>query len=93
MNNNLLSINNLHVSTEGKEIIKGLNLNVRPGEVHALMGKNGSGKTTLSYTLMGHPKYTITKGSIKFNGEDILSLTPDQRAKKGIFLAFQYPKQ
>ncbi|MEE9165767.1 MAG: Fe-S cluster assembly ATPase SufC [Nitrospinota bacterium] len=91
MDGNLLSINNLHVSTEGKEIIAGLNLNIRQGEVHALMGKNGSGKTTLSYTIMGHPKYTITNGNIKFEGEDINSLTPDQRAKKKIFLAFQYP--
>ncbi len=91
MDGNLLSISNLHVSTEGKEIISGLNLNVRQGEVHALMGKNGSGKTTLSYTIMGHPKYAITNGNIKFEGEDINSLSPDQRAKKKIFLAFQYP--
>ncbi len=91
INSNLLSINNLHISTEGKEIIAGLNLNIKQGEVHALMGKNGSGKTTLSYALMGHPKYAITNGSIKFAGEDINSLTPDKRAKKGIFLAFQYP--
>lgn len=91
MNNNLLSIKSLHVSTGGKEIIKGLNLNIRQGEVHALMGKNGSGKTTLSYALMGHPKYTITSGSIEFEGEDINTLTPDKRAKKGVFLAFQYP--
>lgn len=87
----LLKINDLHVSTEGKEIIRGFNLSIGKGEVHALMGKNGSGKTTLSYALMGHPKYTVTKGSIDFEGENILSLTPDKRAKKGIFLAFQYP--
>ncbi len=91
MNNNLLSINDLYISTEKKEIIKGLNLNIKPGEVHALMGKNGSGKTTLSYALMGHPKYSVTKGSVRFDGENIIPLSPDQRAKKGIFLAFQYP--
>ncbi len=90
-NNNLLSINNLYFSTEGKDILKGLFLDIKEGEVHALMGKNGSGKTTLSYILMGHPKYTINKGSIKFYGEDIIKLRPDERAKKGIFLAFQYP--
>lgn len=91
MENRFLEINNLHISTEGKEIIKDLNLSIKAGEVHALMGKNGSGKTTLAYTLMGHPKYTITKGDIKFKGEDIKNFTPDQRARKGIFLAFQYP--
>ncbi len=91
MKNDLLSLHDLHIRTNGKEIIKGLNLNINKGEVHALMGKNGSGKTTLSFTLMGHSKYTVAKGSIKFEGEDISSLTPDQRAKKGIFLAFQYP--
>lgn len=90
-NNCLLSINNLHFSTEGKEILKGLFLNIKRGEVHALMGRNGSGKTTLSYILMGHPKYKVTRGSIKFDGEDINEIGPDERAKKGIFLAFQYP--
>lgn len=90
-NNCLLSINNLYFSIEGKEIIKGLFLNIKGGEVHALMGKNGSGKTTLAYILMGHPKYKVTRGSIKFNGEDINKIRPDERAKKGIFLAFQYP--
>jgi len=90
-NNNLLSINNLHFSTEGKEIIKGLSLNIKEGEVHALMGKNGSGKTTLSNILMGHPNYRITRGTVQFDGEDILLLRPDERAKKGIFLAFQNP--
>jgi Fe-S cluster assembly ATP-binding protein len=90
-NNNLLSINNLYFSTEGKEIIKGLSLNIKEGEVHALMGKNGSGKTTLSNILMGNPNYKITRGTVQFDGEDILPLRPDERAKKGIFLAFQNP--
>ena len=91
MKNDLLSIHDLHIRVNGKKIIKGLNLNIKKGEVHALMGKNGSGKTTLSLTLMGHSKYTVSNGSINFEGEDIATLTPDQRAKAGIFLAFQYP--
>ena len=87
----LLAIDNLHIAVEGKEILKGLNLTVRAGEVHALMGPNGSGKSTLSFCLMGHPKYAVTAGSIRYQGEDILDLAPDARAKQGIFLAFQYP--
>ncbi|MBX9696009.1 MAG: Fe-S cluster assembly ATPase SufC [Cyanobacteria bacterium] len=87
----LLSIQNLHVSVEGKEILKGVDLQINAGEVHALMGRNGSGKSTLSYTLMGHPKYTVTKGSILFRGEEIVELSPDERAKRGLALAFQYP--
>ena len=87
----LLVIENLHVSVEGKEILKGLTLTVNAGEVHALMGPNGSGKSTLSFCLMGHPKYAVTEGTIRYKGVDVLPLSPDQRAKQGIFLAFQYP--
>ena len=76
---------------EGKEIIKGISLEVSKGEVHALMGPNGSGKSTLSFALAGHPKYTITKGSAMFKGEDLLAMPPDVRARAGLFLAFQYP--
>ncbi len=88
---NLLEVKDLHVSVEGKEIIKGLNLVIKQGEIHALMGPNGSGKSTLSNTLMGHPKYQVTKGSIHYKGEDITGLKADERARKGFFLAFQYP--
>jgi Fe-S cluster assembly ATP-binding protein len=84
-------IEDLHVSVEGKEILKGVDLAVELGEIHALMGPNGSGKSTLANTLMGHPKYIVTRGRALFEGEDILSLTPDERARKGLFLAFQYP--
>lgn len=84
-------IDNLHVEVEGKEILKGVTLEVDRGKVHALMGRNGSGKTTLSYVLLGHPKYRVTQGRILFKGEDILSMKTHERAKKGIFLAFQYP--
>lgn len=87
----ILSIENLHVSVEDKEILKGVNLTINAGEVHALMGRNGSGKSTLSYALMGHPKYTVTKGSIKVKGTEISELTTDERAKLGLALAFQYP--
>ncbi len=87
----ILEIKDLHVEVEGKEILKGVNLVVNAGEVHALMGRNGSGKSTLSYTLMGHPRYEVTKGSVKYRGEDLLALPTDERARKGMFLAFQYP--
>lgn len=87
----MLEIKNLHVSTDGKEILKGLSLKIGPGEIHAIMGPNGSGKSSLSLALMGHPRYQITKGSIKLDGTDISSLTPDKRAKLGLFLAMQYP--
>ena len=86
-----ISIRNLHVSIDGKEILKGVNLIVRQGEVHALMGPNGTGKSTLAYTLMGHPAYEVTQGEVNFKGQNILELEPDQRAHLGIFLAFQYP--
>ncbi len=86
-----LEIKDLHVSVEGKEILKGVDLAVQQGEIHALMGPNGSGKSTLAYTLLGHPKYKVTKGDIQLDGASILPLTPDKRARRGLFLAFQYP--
>jgi len=86
-----LLIKNLHVSIEGKEILKGLNLTVKKGEVHAIMGPNGTGKSTLAYTLMGHPSYEVTQGEIWFKGENILEKKPDERSRMGLFLAFQYP--
>ncbi|UCD98964.1 MAG: Fe-S cluster assembly ATPase SufC [Chloroflexota bacterium] len=84
-------INNLHAGIDGNEILKGVNLEVEQGEVHALMGPNGTGKSTLAYVLMGHPKYEVTDGEIIFKGENILELEPDERARIGLFLAFQYP--
>ncbi len=89
----VLEIKDLHVSREGKEILKGVNLKTGPGQVHAIMGPNGSGKSTLAYTLLGHPKYEVTKGDILLDGESILKLKADQRAKKGLFLGFQYPTE
>jgi Fe-S cluster assembly ATP-binding protein len=86
-----LEIRNLHVSIDGKEILKGLDLTVRQGEVHAIMGPNGTGKSTLAYTLMGHPNYHVTDGEVIFKGENLLEYEPDVRARMGIFLAFQYP--
>lgn len=86
-----LEIRELHVTVEGKEILKGLSLTIGEGEVHAIMGPNGSGKSTLANVLMGHPKYEIAAGSIILGGEDITELAPDERAKKGLFLSFQYP--
>ena len=87
----VLSIDNLHVAIDGKEILKGVNLTIRQGEVHALMGPNGSGKSTLSYALMGHPNYEVTAGTATLDGRDLLALEADERAKAGLFLAFQYP--
>ncbi|OGR84497.1 MAG: Fe-S cluster assembly ATPase SufC [Elusimicrobia bacterium RIFCSPLOWO2_01_FULL_54_10] len=87
----LLQVKDLHVEVEGKQILNGVNLEIKPGEIHALMGPNGSGKSTLSNALMGHPKYIVTKGTIHYQGEDITGLSADQRARKGMFLAFQYP--
>jgi Fe-S cluster assembly ATP-binding protein len=86
-----LDIRNLHVSVEGREILKGVNLVVRQGEVHALMGPNGTGKSTLAYTLMGHPNYTVTEGEVWFKGQNIIELEADRRSHLGLFLAFQYP--
>lgn len=86
-----LIIRDLHVTVGEKEILKGVNLTIQPGEKHALMGPNGSGKSTLSNALMGHPNYTITQGEVIFQGENLLELSPDERARKGLFLAFQYP--
>ncbi|KGA23791.1 Fe-S cluster assembly ATPase SufC [Pectobacterium brasiliense] len=87
----MLSIENLKVSVEGKEIIKGLNLTIKPGEVHAIMGPNGSGKSTLSATLAGREEYEVTDGSVNFKGKDLLELSPEDRAGEGVFMAFQYP--
>ncbi|MCG2788149.1 MAG: Fe-S cluster assembly ATPase SufC [Anaerolineae bacterium] len=86
-----LVIKNLHVSIEGKEILKGLDLTIKTGEIHAIMGPNGTGKSTLAYTLMGHPSYEVTEGEVWFKGENVLELEPDERSRHGIFLAFQYP--
>lgn len=87
----MLVVENLHVSVEDKEILKGVSLTVKPDEIHVLMGPNGSGKSTLAQTVMGRPGYQITRGAIRFDGEDITGLSPDERARRGIFLAFQYP--
>lgn len=89
----MLEIKNLHVEIEGKKILSGINLKLESGKVHALMGPNGSGKSTLANVIMGHPKYEITKGEIIFNGKIINELSPDERAKLGIFLSFQYPSE
>jgi len=86
-----LEIRNLHVRTEDREILRGVDLTVRRGELHALMGPNGSGKSTLANTIMGHPSYEVTEGEILFEGDNILELEPHERAKLGLFLAFQYP--
>lgn len=87
----LLKIEDLHVEVDGKEILKGVQLTLNAGEVHALMGRNGSGKSTLSYVIMGHPNYKVTKGRILFKGQDINELATDERARLGLALAFQYP--
>ncbi|MFH1349118.1 MAG: Fe-S cluster assembly ATPase SufC, partial [Patescibacteria group bacterium] len=88
----ILSIKNLHISTDGQKIVKGIDLIIKEGEVHAIMGPNGSGKSTLVNALMGNPKYTITDGEILFKGRDLLALDPHERAQAGLFLAFQYPR-
>ena len=86
-----LQIDNLHVAVEGKPILKGLTLTVNQGEIHAIMGPNGSGKSTLANALMGHPKYEVTGGSVRFKGQDIAEWSADERGRRGLFLAFQYP--
>jgi Fe-S cluster assembly ATP-binding protein len=86
-----LEIRNLHVRTEEREILRGVDLTIGKGEIHALMGPNGSGKSTLANTIMGHPAYEVTEGTIRFRGDDITEAAPDERAKAGLFLAFQYP--
>ena len=88
-----LKIENLHVNIEGKEILKGVNLRVKKGEIHAIMGPNGSGKSTLANALMGHPKYEITKGKVIIDNKDLLDMEVNERAKAGLFLSFQYPSE
>ena len=87
----MLEVKNLHVTVDGKQILNGLDLTVNKGEVHAIMGPNGSGKSTLAYVMAGKPGYEATKGQILLDGADILAMQPDERAAKGVFLAFQYP--
>jgi Fe-S cluster assembly ATP-binding protein len=93
MSETLLQIEDLHVEVEGKEILTGLDLTISKGEIHAIMGPNGSGKSTLAYVLTGRPGYEVTAGKVLYKGEDISALAPDERAKAGIFLAFQYPTE
>ncbi len=87
----MINIQNLHVEVDKKEILKGINLKVKPGELHVIMGRNGTGKSTLANVLVGNEKYEVTKGSVTFKGKDLLELTPEDRACKGLFLSFQYP--
>jgi len=93
MSGSVLEIKNLHVSIEDKEILKGVNLTIKGGEFHAIMGPNGTGKSTLASAIMGHPKYEITEGSITLDGEDVLEMEVDERARAGLFLAMQYPSE
>src|SRR2546421_6808839 len=87
----MIEIKNLQVKVEGKEILKGINLTVGKGEVHAIMGPNGSGKSTLARALSGHPEYQVTGGEVLYDGKDLLAMDPDERAREGVFMAFQYP--
>ena len=87
----MLQIKNLHANINGKEILKGINLTVKPGEIHAIMGPNGSGKSTLASVLVGNPAFEVTEGEITFNGKDIMELSPEDRSREGMFLSFQYP--
>src|SRR5215468_5093636 len=89
----MLEVKNLHVTVDGKPILKGLDLSVEKGEVHAIMGPNGSGKSTLAYVMAGKPGYEATEGQILLDGEDVLAMEPDERAARGLFLAFQYPME
>ena len=91
MKSRLLEIRNLHASVDGREILHGVDLEVNAGEVHAIMGPNGSGKSTLAYVLAGKADYKVTDGAVLFNGEDVLAMKPEERAREGVFLAFQYP--
>ncbi|MGM8211988.1 Fe-S cluster assembly ATPase SufC [Virgibacillus sp. W0430] len=93
MSETTLEIKNLHVSIEGNEILKGINLTIKSGEFHAVMGPNGTGKSTLASAIMGHPKFEITEGSVHLNGEDVLEMEVDERARAGLFLAMQYPSE
>ncbi len=87
----MLEIKNLHVSAEGKQILRGIDLSIKEGEVHSIMGPNGSGKSTLASVLAGREGYEITEGQVFYNGEDLLEMDPEERAREGVFLAFQYP--
>lgn len=93
MASSTLTIKDLHVAVEGKEILKGVNLEVKTGEFHAIMGPNGTGKSTLSAAIMGHPKYEVTKGTVTLDGQDVLEMEVDERARAGLFLAMQYPSE
>lgn len=88
-----LKIEDLHVAIDGKEILKGVNLEIKGGEIHAVMGPNGTGKSTLASALMGHPSYEVTSGSVTLDGEDVLDMEVDERAQAGMFLAMQYPSE
>jgi Fe-S cluster assembly ATP-binding protein len=89
----LLKVNNLHAEVDGKEILKGLNFEVNPGEVHAIMGPNGSGKSTFASVLAGRENFTVTEGSVEYDGKDLLDYSSEDRAREGLFLAFQYPME
>ncbi|OFW81134.1 MAG: Fe-S cluster assembly ATPase SufC [Alicyclobacillus sp. RIFOXYA1_FULL_53_8] len=93
MSSPVLTIQDLHVAVDGKEIVKGLNLVIKGGEIHAIMGPNGTGKSTLASALMGHPKYEVTSGTVLLDGEDVLAMSVDERARAGVFLAMQYPAE
>src|SRR5689334_12880232 len=88
---NMLEIKNLHATVGGRKILNGITLSVAPGQVHAVMGPNGSGKSTLSYVLAGRDGYAVTEGEVRFRGKDLLAMSPEERAREGFFLAFQYP--